>query len=214
MELGENLNRAASFTGKLFSDVGNLILLIAVNLIPVVNIIFLGYTAKIIREDPEEPPKLSDYGKLFVDGLLVLAAVLVYAIIPAIIIIIGALASMPFYLHAPFVPLFPLQLSALSVIGLVLLFISMIIGVMAVGNMVRTGDFSKIFAFSENWQLIGRVGLANYLVWLFVMFVVFLIAAAVGSLIPWVGGAIFGVFSSIFFGKSLALILNEVKAPS
>jgi hypothetical protein len=31
----------------------------------------LGYTARIIRESPDEPPKLSDYWKLFVDGLLV-----------------------------------------------------------------------------------------------------------------------------------------------
>jgi hypothetical protein len=74
LNLSDNLNKAASFTGKVFSDIGNLILLIVLNIIPIVNLIVLGYMAKIIRESPDEPPKLSDYGKLFVDGLLVLIA--------------------------------------------------------------------------------------------------------------------------------------------
>jgi len=33
---------------------------------------------------------------------------------------------------------------------------------------------------------------------------------AIGSVIPWVGGGIVGVFLYLFAGKSLALVLDEV----
>lgn len=142
---------------------------------------------------------------------------MIYALVPALVIAVGALASIPAYwmpweetLPSPmFFPLFPI-FTPFLILGLVLLFAFMVIGVMAIGNMVRTGDFSKVFAFSENWGLIQKIGLANYLIWLVVMFLVLIVVGAIGSVIPWVGGAIAGVFSYAFFGKSLALILDEL----
>ncbi|MEM0268172.1 MAG: DUF4013 domain-containing protein [Candidatus Korarchaeum sp.] len=210
MELSENLNRAASFTGKLFSDIGNLILLIVINLIPLVNFIFTGYMAKIIRESPEDPPKLSDYGKLFVDGLLIFIAALIYALIPALIMMVGGIGlTLPRESYGGVMS--SLIFTPFLIIGLILLFAFMFMGVIAIGNMVRTGNFSKIFAFSENWGLIERIGFARYLIWLVIMFVILLIIGAIGSVIPWVGGAIAGVFFGVFFGKSLALILDELE---
>ncbi len=216
MDISENLNNSASFTGKIFSNLGNLILLIILNIIPVVNLIVLGYMAKIIRESPEEPPKLSDYGRLFVDGLLVLIAIFIYALIPIIVMGIGIFASIPRFTWGSAPPL-AWSISwifgnAIFWLGVILLFIFLIIGAMAVGNMIRTGSFSKVFAFSENWELIRRVGLGNYLIWLVVMFVIFLIVGAIGQIIPYIGGAIVGVFYCLFFGKSLALILDEVQS--
>ncbi|MEM0295504.1 MAG: DUF4013 domain-containing protein [Candidatus Korarchaeum sp.] len=210
MELSENLNRAASFTGKLFSDIGNLILLIVINLIPLVNFIFTGYMAKIIRESPEDPPKLSDYGKLFVDGLLIFIAALIYALIPALIMMVGGIGlTLPRESYGGVMS--SLIFTPFLIIGLILLFAFMFMGVIAIGNMVRTGNFSKIFAFSENWGLIERIGFARYLIWLVIMFVILLIIGAIGSVIPWVGGAIAGVFFGVFFGKSLALIFDELE---
>ncbi|MEM1984387.1 MAG: DUF4013 domain-containing protein [Candidatus Korarchaeum sp.] len=210
MELSENLNRAASFTGKLFSDMGNLILLIVINLIPVVSFIFTGYMAKIIRESPEDPPKMSDYGKLFVDGLLVFIAALIYALIPALIMMVGGIGlTLPRESYGGVMS--SLIFTPFLIIGLILLFAFMFMGVIAIGNMVRTGNFSKIFAFSENWGLIERIGFARYLIWLVIMFVILLIIGAIGSVIPWVGGAIAGVFFGVFFGKSLALIFDELE---
>ncbi|MEM4582028.1 MAG: DUF4013 domain-containing protein [Candidatus Korarchaeum sp.] len=210
MELSENLNRAASFTGKLFSDIGNLILLIVISLIPIVNFIIMGYMAKIIRESPEDPPKLSDYGKLFVDGLLIFIAALIYALIPALIMMVGGIGlTLPRESYGGVMS--SLIFTPFLIIGLILLFAFMFMGVIAIGNMVRTGNFSKIFAFSENWGLIERIGFARYLIWLVIMFVILLIIGAIGSVIPWVGGAIAGVFFGVFFGKSLALILDELE---
>jgi hypothetical protein len=80
--------------------------------------------------------------------------------------------------------------------------------------MIRTGNFSKIFAFSENWQLIQRIGLGNYILWLVVMFVIGLIAATIGSEIHWVVGSILGALLEVFYGKSLALMMNEAMGAS
>ena len=63
------------------------------NIIPIVNLIVLGYTARIIRESPDEPTKLSDYWKLFVDGLLVFIAGLIYAIVPLVVLPAGFLMT-------------------------------------------------------------------------------------------------------------------------
>jgi len=209
MDISDNLGKSAAFTGKVFSDLGNLILLLVLNLIPIVNLIVLGYMARIVREGPDQPPKLSDYKRLFIDGVIVLVAVIIYAIVPLVVILAGALMSGFYTQVAPPFSLF--TGGALTVAGIILLFVFMIFGTIAVGNMIRSGmNISKLFAFNENWELIKRVGLANYLVWYVVIFIVALILGAVGSTIPWVGGAIVGVFVYLFVGKSLALLLDEV----
>jgi hypothetical protein len=215
MDLSDNLNRSASFVGKLFSDAGNLLILIVLGIIPIVNLIVTGYFARIVRENPEEPPKLSDYGKLFIDGLLVAIAAIIYMIVPIIILGVGIAFSIGGYaFYSPMSLLSSLLSSGLVIVGVILAFIFAIFGVIAIGNMIRTGNFSKIFAFSENWQLIQRIGLGNYILWLVVMFVIGLIAATIGSAIHWVVGSILGALLEVFYGKSLALMMNEAMGTS
>ncbi|ACB07609.1 DUF4013 domain-containing protein [Candidatus Korarchaeum cryptofilum] len=215
MDLSDNLNRSASFVGKLFSDAGNLLILIVLGIIPIVNLIVTGYFARIVRENPEEPPKLSDYGKLFIDGLLVVIAAIIYMIVPIIILGVGIAFSIGGYaFYSPMSLLSSLLSSGLVIVGVILAFIFAIFGVIAIGNMIRTGNFSKIFAFSENWQLIQRIGLGNYILWLVVMFVIGLIAATIGSAIHWVVGSILGALLEVFYGKSLALMMNEAMGTS
>jgi len=215
MDLSDNLNRSASFVGKLFSDVGNLLILIVLGIIPIVNLIVTGYFARIVRENPEEPPKLSDYGKLFIDGLLVVIAAIIYMIVPIIILGVGIAFSIGGYaFYSPMSLLSSLLSSGFVIVGVILAFIFAIFGVIAIGNMIRTGNFSKIFAFSENWQLIQRIGLGNYILWLVVMFVIGLIAATIGSAIHWIVGSILGALVEVFYGKSLALMMNEAMGTS
>jgi hypothetical protein len=215
VDLSDNLNRSASFVGKLFSDAGNLLILIVLGIIPIVNLIVTGYFARIVRENPEEPPKLSDYGKLFIDGLLVAIATIIYMIVPIIILGVGIAFSIGGYaFYSPMSLLSSLLSSGLLIVGVILAFIFAIFGVIAIGNMIRTGNFSKIFAFRENWQLIQRIGLGNYILWLVVMFVIGLIAATVGSAIHWVVGSILWTLLWVFYGKSLALMMNEAMGTS
>jgi hypothetical protein len=215
VDLSDNLNRSASFVGKLFSDVGNLLILIVLGIIPIVNLIVTGYFARIVRENPEEPPKLSDYVKLFIDGLLVAIATIIYMIVPIIILGVGIALSIGGYaFYSPMSLLSSLLSSGLLIVGVILAFIFAIFGVIAIGNMIRTGNFSKIFAFRENWQLIQRIGLGNYILWLVVMFVIGLIAATIGSEIHWVVGSILWTLLEVFYGKSLALMMNEAMGTS
>lgn len=191
---------------KLVKDVGNLLLLIVLNVIPIVNFIVLGYYVRVVRNDPEEPPKLSDYGALFVEGLKLVLALLIYAIIPLLILIVGGgLALLAAVIRGRwFAPvLFAASALAAAVFLLILFF-----ALPALGVYMRTGDFSKAFAFGEAWALVRDFGLGNYVL-LFILLAVFnLIAWAVGSLIPWVGHAIVGVFAMAFTFKAISLFVN------
>jgi len=207
MDLEANLSTSAAFTGKIFSNWGRLLLLIALSIIPIANLIVVGYMARIVRDNPDEPPRLENYAGLLLNGLLVFLAWLIYAAVPLILIILG-LGTW----------LFSRTLSqlglALFVVGVLLLLGAMVIGTVAIGYMIkRDMDFTKIFAFQEVWGIIQRIGVGRYLVWYLVMAALGLVAAALGGIIPWVGGAIAGVFFGLFANKSLALLLDEALKP-
>lgn len=198
-----------SFMVKLLGDIGNLILLIVLNVVPIVNFIVLGYFKRVVRFDLKGPPKLDDFGGLFVEGLRLVAAVLAYAFVPLIIMAVGA----PLLLGG-----FPGRLLGwtLIAVGLLLIIAILFIGLPALAIFMRTDDFSKIFAFGEAWNLIQAFGLGNYTI-LYIAIVVFgLITFAIGRLIPWVGSAILGVFSGAFIFKAISLFVNlryPVKLP-
>ncbi|MGD0329248.1 MAG: DUF4013 domain-containing protein [Nitrososphaeria archaeon] len=212
MDIIENFNEAGRFTGRLFKNIGNLVILIVLAIIPIVDFIFLGYLGKLIREGRslDEPPKLSDYGKLFVNGLKIIIAVIVYAIIPAIIL--GVLA-LPFmhtfslgFLVSPMA--FIGSIFAYVVIAVVIFFVFSIFGVAAIGNMIRNDRFMKIFAFGEAWAIISKTGFGKYLTWLVLVFILGLIGSAFGAL-NWILGAIVSVFIGIFVVRSFSTLLDE-----
>lgn len=211
-DLTEIASRSFEFMVKLGRDVGNLILLIVLNVVPIVNFIVLGYFAKVVRYDFSDPPKLSDYGGLFIEGLKLTVAVIIYALVPIMILLVGAVVTGFFGVIGPGLRFLEGVGLALVVLGIVLLLLAMFIGLSALSIYMRTGDFAKVFAIGEAWDLISRFGLANYVLLYLVVIVFGLIAAALGSLIPWVGGAIAGVFASAFIFKSLSLFVN-VKYP-
>lgn len=209
-DVGEVASKSFDFMTKLLKDAENLVLLIILNLIPIVNFIVLGYFARVVRLDLDEPPKLSDYGDLFIEGLKLFIATLVYALIPLILV---ALAAWPVVVggRLGYWPLYPpaaLLVRPLTTLGILLLIGIFFIGLPALAIYMRTGDFSKVFAFSEAWDLIQHVGPANYLI-LFLLLVIFnFVAYAIGSLIPFLGTAIAGVFTMAFTFKALSLFVN------
>ena len=213
MDIIENFNEAGRFTGKLLNNIGNLLILLVLAIIPIVDLIFLGYLAKLIREGKRlaEPPKLSDYGRLFVDGLKIIIAVIVYAIIPAIILGVLALPFIPtFTLGFLFSPLaFIASIFAYVAIALVIFFAFLIFGIVAIGNMIRTDKFMKIFAFGEAWTIISKTGFGKYLTWLVLYFILGLIGSGFGA-VNWILGAVVSVFIGIFVARSFSTLLDEV----
>jgi hypothetical protein len=215
MEIVENFDEAGKFTGKLFSKVGNLIILIILSIIPIVNFIVVGYLGRIIRDGKKitEPPVISDYGKLFFEGLKIVVATIVYAIVPIIILVVLLWATVPItywtsgQILAP--GAFMGLMSGVGVIALIVLFAFLIIGVIAIGNMIRTDNFMKIFAFSENWKIITKIGFTKYIIWLILVFVIGLICAAISGAL-WIVGAVVDLIAGVFIARSFGTMLDEV----
>jgi ribosomal protein L40E len=95
MNLEESLSRGFNYTRRLFSRVKDLLILTVINIIPIVNILTLGYAGRVARDNPasEEPPKLEKWWDMFVDGLKAVFAVVLWAI-P--IGIVGVLLTLAF----------------------------------------------------------------------------------------------------------------------
>jgi len=63
----------------MFTDIGRLILLIVLNIVPIVNFIVVGYAVKVVRETPSsnEPPALRGYVEMWIQGLKVTVAAII-----------------------------------------------------------------------------------------------------------------------------------------
>ena len=150
MNLSENLGSSFNYAKKLFSEGGRLIILIVLDLIPIVNWIVVGYSARVLRESPgtESPPKLGNYGNLFVDGAKVFFASLIYMIIPLILIVAGAasfLASFFLIQGQAIAPgtVFGGTGLVLLLIGIVLAFLFLILLGAGMAHMLKTEKFGK-----------------------------------------------------------------------
>ena len=215
MELSDNLSQAFEFSMKLTRDVGNLIILIILNIIPIVNFIVWGYAARILREGPEDPPKLDRYGDAFIEGLKIFVVTLIYFIIPALlgglIIGFGMLSSPAFWSGAITQAMVLTHLWSGIAFALFVGFFFAIIATMGIINMIRTRELGKAFAFSEILRLIEAVGWGKYVVWLLVMFMLGIIVSSFGNIpfIGWIISSIINVFFIVFFVRSAYLLYPE-----
>ncbi|MFH0848895.1 MAG: DUF4013 domain-containing protein [archaeon] len=224
MDLTENLNNSFEYAKKLFSDFGRLILLIILNAIPLVNWIVTGYACRVLRESPEsrEPPRLENYGDLFVEGAKVLIVSVIYMIVPLILILSGAgsfMAAMmgggPDFMR-DMRPTGAILFSGvgltLVLIGALLAFAILIILAVAIAHMIRTGQFGKAFAFHEVLNIIQKIGWGKYLGWVVLAAVVSVAVGMLTGSIPAVGWLIHAIISpalTVFFFRSLALLYSD-----
>ena len=226
MDLTQNLNNSFEYAKKIFSDFGRLVILIILDLIPIVNLIVIGYAARVLKESPgaDAPPKLEDYGGLFVQGVKVFFAALIYMIIPLILFTFGGASIV-----GGMVPGFgsdfrmsgfsPAQFSMLSGIGVLLMvvgaivaFFMLIILAAGIADMIKANSFGKAFALGEIFRLIGKIGWGKYLVWVVLVAIIAgLVGGVVGS-IPYVGWLIQAIIApalSVFFFRSMGLLYSE-----
>lgn len=218
MDIGKNIGQSFDYAKKLFDNLGQLLILIIISIIPIVDFIMLGYVMKVARETPESdhPPTLTNYGSLFVDGLKVVVVGIIYMIIPAILI---GLSVIPFFIVTP--SYFPIPLMYMTtffvvifaVLGLALAFFISMIFYMALVNMAKYGSISKAFAFSEILDIIKKVGWGSYILWIIVIFILMVIVGAIGSIpvVGWLISLIIAPAVATFAFRSAALVYSEGK---
>lgn len=220
LNLGDILNNAFGYAKKMLSDIGRLVILIILHVIPIVNFIVVGYYAKAVRESPTscDVPKLEGYGDMFMQGLKVAVAVFLYMVIPMILIFAGAA-----FLNMPWMMMrggygYNMGMWALSPFGIILIiagivvaFFVAIIAAIGIVHMIKLNSFGKAFAFGHVLGIIGKTGWPKYIGWIIVMFIIGAIVGLIGA-IPYVGWLISIIISPIygvFAARSAALIYTE-----
>ena len=219
MNIGDNFSDSFEYTKKLLRDAGRLIILIVLSIIPIVEWIVLGYTARVLKESPGTgtPPKLENYGQLFVDGAKVFFATFLYMLIPTILIAIGALVT--------FGPLISFQspmvipTALIGGVGVVILSVGVILAIplliilaVALAHMIKTGKFGKAFAFGEIFSIIPSIGWIKYLSWIVITIVIGTVLFGLLSIIPLLGGLLAAIVHPIYYVfifRSLGLLYND-----
>jgi ribosomal protein L40E len=218
LKLDKNLTDSINYTQILFTDLGRLLLLIILDIIPIVNLIVLGYVSRVIKEHPDskELPPLENYWDLWVQGLKIVVAAIIYLIIPIILIVPFVFLTVLAWMAFPGLPAVGWVVAIpMLIIGLLLAFFFAIILAMAIVNMVRKDSFGKAFAIGEILSVIGRVGWGTYILWLIVLFVCALIVGGIGSIpaIGWILSLIIGPIFGVFVARSASLTYLEGVSP-
>jgi ribosomal protein L40E len=219
MNLGDNLTDSFNYTKKLLADAGRLIILIILDIVPIVNWIVIGYAARILKESPshDAPPKLENYGELFVGGAKVFFASFIYLIIPIGLIVAGGSSIFValFSGEAPRLLLGGTGLGLVSV-GIILAVAALIILNVGIAHMIKTGQFGKAFAFGEIFIIMRGIGCGKYLSWVVLVTITTAIVSGIAGSIPvvgWLVSAIIAPALIIFIFRSMGLLYND-GAPS
>ena len=219
MNLGDNLSDSFEYAKKLFSDARRLIILIVLSVIPIVEWVVLGYTAKVLRESPGTgtPPKLENYGQLFVDGAKVFFATFIYMLIPTVLIVIGAVGTFAGVMPSQSEIVAPVLLTGgpgvvILLVGIILAVFLLVILSVGLAHMIKTGKFGKAFAFGEIFTVIRGIGWVKYLGWIVVTVVLGALLFGLLSVIPLVGGIVVAIVHPIYYVfvfRSLGLLYND-----
>ncbi len=215
MDLSENLSNSFEYVKKLIKDVGQWVLLIILSIIPIVNFVVIGYMAKVLEVSPnsDEPPKLENYGGLWIQGLKVIILSLIYMMIPFILFMLGFFTSFryPYMIIGSSLTKVMIK-SALFIIGAVIIgFFIAIAYFTALAHMIKNKSFAKGFALNEILNVIRGVGLGKYILWIIALFAIGLIIATISS-IPYIGWLISLVvypLYMVFLGRSIGLTYAE-----
>jgi hypothetical protein len=190
--------------------------------------LILGYIMEIYR-GTNPAPELEHWGKLFIDGLKLIAAWIIYMLpVLAVLLVFGgwaffsamqqaAMSGDPDYFATNPELLMPLLESFLIglVIAVVLAIIISIIAYIGIIRMARKDRFGEAFNFSGIFETIGRIGWGSYILALIVLAVVVMVFAVILALImgiPYIGWLIYLILLpllSIFQARYLAMVYDE-----
>lgn len=206
-----------------------ILLIIATIIFP----LMMGYTMEIWR-GKKPAPEPEQWGTLFIDGLKLLVAAIIYAI-PVILIILifggfaffsairdAALSGNPEYFTTNVDALMPIVMAFM--VGLLIAFIVAIIislfSTIGFVRMARTGKFGEAFNFGAILETIGKIGWGSYILALIILFIVagiiwFILNLIAG--IPYVGWIIWIIllpFLILFQARYICMVYDSSGEPS
>lgn len=151
-----------------------LIILGVILLIPVVNLIGLGYFLKAIRSTFEGSnllPGFDNMGNLFLNGIKLFVVCLIYSVIPLIFFILALILGSLF--------LFLAIISAMAI---------SIFAFMGIANMVYYNyDLGAALRYREINETIGAIGWGKYIIWWIILMFILTVS---GTIVSIVGGII------------------------
>ena len=178
-----------------------LIILGVILLIPIVNLIGLGYCLKAIRSTFEGSnllPGFDNIGELFINGIKLFIVGLIYAAVPLILFIVASIFGSLF-----------LWLAILAGMAI------SIVAFMGIANMVYyNNDISAALRYQEIVETIGTIGWGKYIIWWIILMLILTIAGVAvsiigGVLLYYVLGFIFLAvgygYLTLFQARSIAL---------
>jgi magnesium-transporting ATPase (P-type) len=220
LKLGAILTDSFNYTKLLFNDIGRLLMLMIFSVIPVVNLIVLGYLGNVMKQpkDSKQLPQLDNYVELLIQGLKMGIVTVIYMIIPLVI----AMSTYDIFGFFSFMPDIRGNAAFLLIItGLLLaLFISIILA-MALVNMARHDyNFNEAFAVGALLERIKEIGWVKCILGVIVIgigigIITYLVQVIFGSssLLRFIIMALLTPFFGVFIARSASLAYME-EAPA
>jgi hypothetical protein len=218
LDLNKNLSDSFDYTKGLFQDIGRLIILMVLSVIPIVDFIVLGYMCKVIKEPlgSRTIPELKDYYSLWVQGLKIAVVIVIYLFVPIILMIPFITLMVSMWMPLPFQnPVSWFLATPLFVVGILLAFFLAIILAMAIVHMVKTDNINKAFDIGKIMNIIGTIGSQTYIIWMIVIFILTAIVSSIGQTpgVGWLLSLIVSPILGVFVSRS-ALITYSSSTPS
>jgi hypothetical protein len=231
MDYGDMLGEAFEYAKEAFWEKWTrwILLIISTIIFPLI----VGYTMEVYR-GKKPAPEPSDWVRLFIDGIKLIVAGIIYMIPVLVVIVIfggaaflGAMKNAPspdFYLShpanaLPFVGLFLVGL-------LIAVILAIIIGLFACLGMVRlarTDTFMEAFNFGAILECIRRIGWGSYILALIIIWIVTAIPVLIIDIfqqIPIIGWFIRVILLLVFIppiavfeARYIATLYNQGQAP-
>lgn len=145
-----------------------LITLAIILIIPIINLIGLGYYLRIIKSTMigmDELPYFNHIGELFIDGIKVLIVGIIYAIIPLIFYALSFVFAVPSSIPSNIPTLTGISVIFLM-IGTVFALIISIFAYIGIANMAYyRSEIRAAFRYHEILERIRAIGWLTYIIW-------------------------------------------------
>lgn len=167
------ISEAVNYSAQLLVRLDKLVILAFLSVVPVANIMVLGYLARVIRSTPipRSLPALDRWAEMFVDGIRVLVISLVYLLAGILVILLT------FYAGS----------GALALVGLLLLFGGFLLLPLALVHAIKTENPGNALALGTLLAKVMAIGAFDYLILVVAMFVLPAAFLAVALYVPILG---------------------------